>query len=156
LGLFIAFFGTIFSKLVVCSVGALTTTSILLIILYSFILGPKVEKWLAWLIVALSILVGLVIGFILTKTERLYSVFMSACAGFIAGALIDDAVLYLVSSNILFWSVNVGLSVLFAAMALGWFDVSLILATSLIGSFLTARGVSLFAGGWSNEYSLVE
>ena len=154
-GLFVAFFGTIFSNLIVFLVGSLSTTALLLIILYSFILGPKVKKWLAWLIVSISILVGLVVGFLLTKTERFYSIFMSACAGFLIGVLLDDAVLYLLGSKIVFWSVNVGLSLIFGVLALRWFDVALILSTSLIGSFLTARGVSLLAGGWTNDFSLI-
>ena len=71
IGLFVAFFGPVFSNIAVFLVGALSVTALLLVVLYSFILGPKVTKWLAWLIVSLSILVGLVIGFLLTKTERL-------------------------------------------------------------------------------------
>ena len=155
LGLFVAFFGTVFSNVIVFLVGSLATTALLLVILYSLILGPKVKSWLAWLIVSLSILVGLGVGFLLTKTERFYSVFMSACAGFLIGVLIDDVVLYLLGIKVLFWSVNVGLSVLFGALALRWFEVALILSTSLIGSFLTARGVSLVAGGWTNEFALI-
>jgi len=155
LGLFVAFFGSIFSNIVVFLVGALAVTAILLIVLYSFILGPKVDKWLAWLIVSLSILVGLITGFILTKTERFYSVVMSAFAGYITGALIDIAVLYLIGSKIVFWSVNLGLAALCAVAALRWHDVALILSTSLIGSFLTARGIALFAGGWTNEQNLI-
>lgn len=114
------------------------------------------KKWLAWLNVSLSVLVGLLLGFLSTKTERFYSVLMSACAGFLIGALLDYSVLYLFGSKILFWSVNVGFSVLFGVLALGWFDVALILSTSLIGSFLTARGVSLLAGGWTNEFTLIK
>ena len=94
-------------------------------------------------------------GFLLTKTERFYSVFISVCAGFLIGLLIDDAVLYLLGIKVLFWSVNVGLSLVFGALALRWFEVALILSTSLIGSFLTARGVSLVAGGWTNEFALI-
>lgn len=150
-----ALFGPIFSNIVVFLVGALSITALLLIILYSFILGPRVTKWLAWLIFSLSILVGVTIGFLLTKTERFYSFLMSACAGFIIGTLVNDAVLYLVESKILFWSVNVGLSFLFAILALRWYDIFLILSTSFIGSFLTARGISLFVGGWTNEYNLI-
>jgi hypothetical protein len=155
LGLFVAFFGTVFSNVIVFLVGSLATTALLLVILYSLILGPKVKSWLAWLIVSLSILVGLGFGFLLTKAERFYSVFMSACAGFLIGVLLDDSVIYLLGIKVLFWSVNVGLSLVFGALALRWFEVALILSTSLIGSFLTARGVSLVAGGWTNEFALI-
>lgn len=127
----------------------------LLIVLYSFILGPKVAKWLAWLIFSISVLLGLLFGFLFTKFERLYSIIVSACAGFLSGTLINDGVLYLVGSKILFWSVNVCLSVIFGALATCWHEIFLILSTSLIGSFLTARGISLFAGGWTNEYNLI-
>jgi len=70
--------------------------------------------------------------------------------------LLEDSVLYLLKINFLFWSVNVGLSIVFGALALCWFEVALILSTSLIGSFLTARGVSIVAGGWPNEFSLIQ
>jgi Domain of unknown function (DUF4203) len=83
-------------------------------------------------------------------------VVVSACAGFLVGILLNEAVLYLVGSKVLFWSVNAGLAFVFCLIALVWVDVSIILSTSLIGSYLTARGVSLFAGGFPNEYSLIE
>ena len=67
IGLFVAFFGTVFSNVIVFLVGSLATSALLLVILYTLILGPKVKSWLAWLIFSLSILVGLGFGFLLTK-----------------------------------------------------------------------------------------
>lgn len=154
-GLIFAFLGIISSHVIVFVVGAVGMTCILLIIFYSLILGPKVERWLAWLIVSLSILVGLVFGYLLSIFEIFYSVFTSAAAGFLVGVLLEDAVLYLLQSKIVFWAVNLSLSLIGALMALAWYDVALILSTSLIGSFLTARGISLLVGGWTYEVFFV-
>ena len=109
-----------------------------------------------WLVGSISLVIGLIVGFFFARASKLYSVVVSACAGFLIGLLLNESVLYLVGSEILFWSVNIGLIILFGLMALVSFEQSVILATVLIGSYLAARGVSLFAGGYPNEFTLIE
>ena len=156
LGIFLAFLGNSLIPIAVFLVATFMTAALILIVLYSFMLGPTIKTWLTWMIVSLSLLVGLIVGILLARTIKLYAVVVAACAGFMTGVLLNVAVLYLAKSKILFWSVNVGLTVLFALLALVWFNTAILLSTSLVGSYLTARGVSLFAGGFPNEYTLIE
>ena len=156
LGIFLAFFGNSLIPIAVFLVATLMTTALILIVLYSFMLGSTIKTWLTWMIVSLSLLVGLIVGILLARTRKLYAVVVAACAGFMTGVLLNVAVLYLAKSKILFWSVNVGLTVLCALLALVWFNTAILLSTSLVGSYLTARGISLFAGGFPNEYTLID
>ena len=156
LGIFLAFFGNSLIPIAVFLVATFMTAALILIVIYSFILGPTIKTWLTWLIVSLSLLVGLIVGILLARTRKLYAVVVAACAGFMTGVLLNVAVLYLAKSKILFWSVNVGLTVLCALLALVWFNSAILLSTSLVGSYLTARGISLFAGGFPNEYTLID
>jgi hypothetical protein len=156
LGIFLAFFGNSLIPIAVFLVATLMTTGLILIVLYSFILGPSIKTWLTWMIVSLSLLIGLIVGILLARTRKLYAVIVAAFAGFLTGVLLNEAVLYLAKSKILFWSVNVGLTVLCALLALVWFNSAILLSTSLVGSYLTVRGVSLFAGGFPNEYTLID
>ena len=156
LGIFLAFFGNSLIPIAVFLVATFMTAALILIVLYSFMLGPTIKTWLTWLIVSLSLLIGLIVGILLARTRKLYAVVVAACAGFMTGVLLNEAVLYLAKSKILFWSVNVGLTVLCALLALVWFNSAILLSTSLVGSYLTARGISLFAGGFPNEYTLID
>ena len=122
LGIFLAFFGNSLIPIAVFLVATLMTTSIILILLYSFILGPTLKTWLSWLIFSLALLIGLIVGVLFARARKLYAVVVAACAGFMTGILLNEAVLYLVKSKILFWSVNIVLTVTCALLALGWFE----------------------------------
>ena len=122
LGVFLAFFGNSLIPIAVFLVATLMTTSIILILLYSFILGPTLKTWLSWLIFSLALLIGLIVGVLFARARKFYAVVMAACAGFMTGILLNEAVLYLVKSKILFWSVNIVLTVTCALLALGWFE----------------------------------
>lgn len=155
IGIFLAFFGSSLIAIAVFIVGAIITTAILLIVFYSLILSSNVKRWVSWLILSVSIVIGLIVGGLLTRIPKVYAALVAACAGFLIGVLLNEAVLYLVGSKVLFWSVNIFLAVVCSFLALGWADASIILSTSLIGSYLAARGISLFAGGFPNEFTLL-
>ncbi len=44
----------------------------------------------------------------------------------------------------------------FAALSFKIYDFILIGSTSMIGSYLFIRGISLYAGGYPNEFTLAE
>ena len=121
-GLFLAFFGSTLIPIAVFLIATLMTSSIILILLYSFVLRSTIKAWLSWLIFSLALLIGLVVGILFARAKKLYSVVVAACAGFITGVLLNEAVLYLFKSKILFWSINIAFTVLCALLALGWFD----------------------------------
>ena len=56
----------------------------------------------------------------------------------------------------MFWLFIFGLAAISAGLSFVIFDHVLIFSTSLIGSYSFVRGISLYAGGYPNEFTLAE
>jgi len=156
IGVFLAFFGRFLVSFTVFVVSAFFSAAGILVIFYKFILTSVTPLWISWSVFGGAILAGLLVGFILTKFPRVDSFIISIGAGFILGILLNEAVLYLVGSKILFWSVNGGLALVCGLLAIIWYDEAIILSTSLIGSFLIARAISLFCGRFPTVLALIK
>jgi uncharacterized membrane protein HdeD (DUF308 family) len=156
IGVFLAFFGRFLVSVTVFILGALLSTAGLLLIFYKFLLTSVTPLWISWSVFGGAILVGLLIGFILTKFPRVDSFIISIGAGFILGVLLNESVLYLFGSRIVFWSVNGGIALICGLLALVWYDEAIILSTSFIGSFLIARAISLFCGHFPTVLALIK
>ena len=126
-----------------------------MVIFYATFLSDKTASWVGWLVVALAILLGLVGGYFLAKYEKVDAALLGAWGGFTLGVLLNETVLYLVQSTALFWCVNVGLAIVFAIVGFFAFNQVVMIGTAFIGSYVTARGISLYAGGFPNEYVLI-
>jgi energy-converting hydrogenase Eha subunit E len=74
----------------------------------------------------------------------------------VLGLLLNETVLYLASSDIVFWCVCVGCAIVAAALVFIAYNHAIILSTSLIGSYFFVRGISLYAGGYPNEFTLMK
>jgi hypothetical protein len=155
LGILIAFFGRYLLKGVVFIAGTVFVCFLILIIFYSTFLSDKTASWIGWLVISLSILLGLVAGYFLAKYDKIEAAILGAWGGFALGVILNETVLYLVGSVALFWCINVGLALVGAVLGFFLFNPVIIIGTSFIGSFLTMRGISLYAGGFPNEYVLI-
>jgi len=69
--------------------------------------------------------------------------------------LLNTAVVFTAGSNILFWIVQVICSLAGAIVSFFAYNPVIIGATAFTGSYLFFRGISLFAGGYPNEFTLV-
>lgn len=98
---------------------------------------------------------GLVGGYFLQKYERVDAAILGAWGGYTLGVMLNDTVLYLASSTALFWCVNVGLAIVCAIAGFFAFNQVIMLGTSFVGSYIVARGISLYAGGFQNEYVVI-
>ena len=101
-------------------------------------------------------MVGLGVGLILTRLTRIGAAVIAALAGFLAGLLLNSSVLYLIGSQIAFWTFCGVLGVGAVVCGVFLFNISFILSTSLVGAYFSVRGLSLIAGGFPNEFSLVQ
>ena len=104
---------------------------------------------------SLSVLVGLLGGYLATKIEKIGAALLCAWGGFCAGVVLNETVLYLANSSVLFWCVNIGLAVLCGILAFVFFNQALIISTSFIGSYLSMRAFGIWFGGFPNEYVLM-
>ena len=98
------------------------TAGLILIIFYATFLSDNTAAWLGWLMLSLSIAVGLAVGFLATKLEKLGACLLAAWGGFCAGVLLNETVIYLATSVALFWCINIGFAVVSGILVLIFFN----------------------------------
>jgi len=155
MGIFLAFFGRYLLKIAVFIAGTVLIAFIILVVFYATFLSDKTASWIGWLVVSFAVIAGLVGGYFLAKYERFDAALLGAWGGFTLGVILNETVLYLASSTALFWCVNVGLALICAVAGFFAFNQVVMIGTAFIGSYLTARGISLYAGGFPNEYVVI-
>ncbi len=114
LGIFLAFFGRYLLKIAVFIAGTVLIAFIILVVFYSTFLSDKTASWIGWLVVSFAVIAGLVGGYFLQKYERFDAALLGAWGGFTLGVILNETVLYLATSTVLFWCVNVGLALICA------------------------------------------
>ena len=94
-----------------------------------------------WVVLGGSVLLGLVLGFLLTKCKRVGAAAAGAWGGFLLGIELN-----------LLWSgeslaVNIACAATAVILAVVFFHHVVILSTSLSGSYLFVRGISICVAG---------
>lgn len=154
IGIFLAFFGRKLFTTALFIAAAAIFVGLVLIIVYSTFLAES-DKWVGWIVISVAILLGLGVGYLATKLEKIGACLLAGWGGFCLGILLNESVLYYFGSAVLLWIVN-GACALIAAIA-AWFlfNQAIIISTAFVGSYLTMRGIGLYAGGFPNEYVLL-
>ena len=136
--------------------GVVEASFLIMLICYSTFASEKTEVWIGWVIIAVSAVVGVSIGFIFIKYQKVGAFCLSAWGGFSFGLLIYNAFLYYINSDIALWCFTISFGILYGVMIFFYFDHVLIHATSMIGSFLAMQGIGLVAGHYANPFTIVE
>lgn len=56
----------------------------------------------------------------------------------------------------MFWCVSVGFAIVAAILSFFWYEHVLIIMTSFAGAYMFVRGISFYAGGFPNEFTLAK
>ena len=155
-GIFLGFFGRKLFKAAIFTVTAIIVVFAILLLFYTTFLKSTTEVWVGWLVLCCSIIIGLVAGFFVMKLERLGAALLAGWGGFLLGVMINEMVLYLAESQAVFWSVSIGCAVAAAVLSFFFYEHVLILMTSFGGSYMLIRGISFYAGGFPNEFTLAD
>jgi len=155
IGLFLGFLGRKLFNVAVFIVTTLGVAGLILFVFYATFLNDNTEAWVSWTVLSVSILLGLVAGFLMVKLEKIAGALLAGFGGFCLGVVLNETVVYLAGSVVLFWCINIGLAIIFAILGFVAFDHAIILATAFLGSYLTMRGIGIMAGGFPNEYVLL-
>jgi hypothetical protein len=155
-GIFLGFFGRKLFKAAIFMVTAIFVVFGILLLFYTTFLKESTEVWIGWTVLACSILIGLVAGFFMMKLERVGAALLAAWGGFLMGIMLNEMVLYLAESPALFWTVSIGMAVVAGVLSFFFYEHVLINMTAFGGSYMLIRGISLYAGGFPNEFTLAE
>lgn len=137
-------------------ITAFATTFIILLGFYSIFLTDNTEDWVGWTVLGCATIIGLIVGFIMFKFKKFGAAILGGWGGFMLGLLLNETVLYKAQSEILFWCVAIACAVVAAVLTFFIVGHVLVISTSFIGAYLLFRGISLYAGGYPNEFELIK
>lgn len=155
-GLFFAFFGRKLFLAALFTGTTIVVAGLILIIFYSTFLSSNTKTWVGWVVLLCSVVAGLICGFLMLKASRLGAAILAGWGGFMVGIALNQTVLYTTHSKATFWTVNCILAVVGAIAGFLLFNHAIILSTSFGGSYLFIRGISMYAGGFPNEFELAK
>lgn len=155
IGFILCFFGRKLWKPLFFLTGVAVTVFLALIIFYTTFLESNTETWVGWTVIAGSVVVGLLVGFIFMKISKLGAFVLAGWGGFCLGLLIWNTFLYLCStSNVLFWCFCVGCGIVVGILAIIFFDHIIILSTALAGAYIFVMGIGMVAGRYQNPFTI--
>lgn len=113
--------------------------------------------WAFWLMIGISVVLGIVVGVVCCKFYRVGMFLLGALFGAVLGLILFSAFISRFSQQA--WVV--GLVVGLCAVAFGfvaWFTglTGIIVATSLVGSYMVVRACSWYIRGYPNEWTLAQ
>lgn len=155
-GIFLGFFGRKLFKAAIFMVTTVFVVFGILLLFYTTFLDDTTEVWVGWTVLACSILIGLVAGFFMMKLERIGAALLAAWGGFLLGMLLNEMVLYLAESQAVFWCVSIGCAVAAGILSFFFYEHVLINMTAFGGAYMLVRGISFYAGGFPNEFTLAK
>lgn len=155
-GAFVCLLGRLMFKTTIFLATTFAVICGILLIFYSTFLKDTTEDWVAWTVLGVSIIIGIIAGFFMMKLERVGAALLAGWGGFMIGALINEMALYKVGSSVLFWVVCIGCAAVCAILTFCIFNHVIILMTAFAGAYSFWRGISLFAGGFPNEFTLAQ
>jgi hypothetical protein len=143
-------------KPAICITGTLAVAAGILFFSYELLLSNNPPEWAGWTTLAVACAVGILVGLLLAKVAKVGVALLAAWGGVSLGFICYSAFLYKIHSSAVFWVVIVAFGLIFAGLTFCIFDPILITATTLIGAYAFIRGISLYAGGYPNEFNLYE
>lgn len=155
-GFIVCFLGRTLFKPVIFIAGVLLSVALVWVIFYSTFLTENTKQWVGWVVLAGSILLGLIIGCLFVKIVRLGAFVLAAWGGYCLGLLIYNSFLYFMKSQVGFWCFTIGVALICGLLALWFFEHILILATALAGSFLVINAIGLVAGRYQNPFTIAQ
>jgi len=153
-GVFLTFLGRKLFLAAVFIAGFVLTGIIFLAVCYGTFLSDNSEDWVGWLMLSLSIVLGIIVGVLLVKYSKFAAAVIGAWAGYILGLFLNDLALWPIGLAWVFWVVNVGCALVCAILAFIFFNPAVILGTAFIGAYALMRGIGMYAGGFQNEYTI--
>ena len=132
---------------------------VLVLFASQFILPSGCDYWIIWVMLALGIILGCTAGYFVFKYHDKFMAFLvGGLAGFLLGEFFFNLFGSLINLNptliqILFILICIILSIILAYF---FREYTIIISTSFIGAYALIRGISLFAGYFPSEYTVID
>lgn len=158
-GGYLAFLGKKFDFITIWIIVFVLTFIVVVIFMYQYILPGGTADWVIWVVVAVAVIIGGVLGYFCSKYKR--KVF-GLLLGIVTGYFIGQTVYNFAAKGIT-WQptvvrvlIIVGAMIVMILISCFFMKFLTIFCTSFIGAYLFVRGISLFAGKFPNEFSVAD
>ena len=157
-GLFNCIFGQKFAKYTAFLLCVFIIT-ILVLVFSQYVLPSGCAEWIIWVMFALGIILGCTAGYFTFKYhEKVLALLTGGVSGFFIGQFLYNLFGNQIPANgivinIVFVIVSIGVMI---AIAFFFKKFIVIFATSFIGAYCFIRGISLFAGGFPDEITVMD
>ena len=108
------------------------------------------------MVLSCSIAIGIVVGVLMMKLQRVGAAVLAGWGGFMIGLLINETFLYKTASELWFWGLGLGCAIVAGLLTFVIYNHVIILTTSFMGAYLFWRGISMYAGAFPNEFDLIK
>ena len=159
IGLFECILGKKLQKVTAFIMSVFFIVIIVVVLAVQFILPAGSPSWSIWLILVISLALGLVLGYFIAKhNEKFLPLLVGGVSGFFLGQFLysvfgNKIELKPLLVNILFVSISIIVLVIIAYFLQSFI---IIFATSFIGSYVCIRGVSFILGGFPSEFTIID
>ncbi len=156
-GVFFCFFGIRFLFLTEIVIGVVGTAFVLMFFLFSY-LQIQFSTMEFWLIIAVSVLIGIIVGYFISKMKKIPAVILGACCGYLLSILLFQFVLKYINTNpyVVFWVTAFVCAAVLGVFAWFFSKHVMILGTSFLGAYAIIRGLSIIAGGFPDERQIMD
>lgn len=157
-GAFNCVFGKKLVKFTTVSLIVLIIT-LLVLIFSQYILPSGCAEWIIWVMLAVGLILGGAAGyFVLIYNDKVISFVCGGVAGFFVGQFLFSLFGNRIPANgmVIYW-VFIAVSIIVLTVVAWCFKKFIVIfTTSFIGSYCFIRGISLFAGGFPDETTVID
>jgi len=154
-GLVLCFYGLKLVKPSVCFVTFLSCVVVSLFIFYAVYLDAIELTPVFWYFLGGGAAAGIAVGLLMAKFVKFGAAMLGGWGGFAAGLILNEAILYRFELSWLFWASNIVCIIAAAVITYKVFEPAIIAATAVIGAYFLIRGVSVYAGHYYNEFTII-
>lgn len=158
MGLFVGFFGRKLIHPTICMIGSLLFVTLSGWLIFTLAFDRDSSEVTEWIVFGVCCVIGIFVGLLLAWLAKYTAAGLSAYGAVCLGLILYTSFLFKYDNDkqVLFWIFIIGMGIVGGVLGFVLYNHALIISTSIIGSFLFIRGISLYAGGFPNEMLIIE
>lgn len=141
------------------SIGFFTGFGFLLILFGEFMIKPTTNSYLVWTLIVICIAVGICLGYLATSLPKIGFFALGIWLGVVIAFIINSLFLYEIETepqDLLLYLLMLVLGVSGAFLSKWKWKSMCIISTSVLGAYLTIRGLSVFIGYYPDEFNMAQ
>lgn len=158
IGLAVGFLGKKLVKPTICVIGSLAFIGLSSLLIFSLAFSRDSSATVEWIVFGVLCLVGVLIGLLLAWLARFGTALLAAWGGVALALMLYTSFVYKIDNahNVAFWVFVILMGVVAGLLGYFLFNHAIIISTSIVGSYLFIRGISLYVGNYPNEMLIIE